>query len=311
MNVAAGAAPEAAFAVAAQPNARGRNSVVECQLPKLDVEGSNPFARFRRQEMTPVASWRLALPTPQRPKRYGTGRLPLPLLPRVDNRDTECRPWTAFRHQVGHLFAPRAPSWSPCHGRLIIRRGKNKGKLLAKVRKEIKHQLHRSGLERVLIYRFMMMTGLRKGEVASLPVEAVTLDAEQPCVHIQGKHAKSGRSAVLPLRPDLAAALRRHLARRDRDAGGNGLLFHVPSNFTRVFDADLKAAGIPKTDAHGRTLDIHCLRHTFATRLARNGTSPAIAQKLMRHSDIRLTMNLYTHLDLADAAGAVAALPAI
>ncbi len=24
---------------------RGRNSVVECQLPKLDVEGSNPFAR--------------------------------------------------------------------------------------------------------------------------------------------------------------------------------------------------------------------------------------------------------------------------
>ncbi len=24
----------------------GRNSVVECQLPKLDVEGSNPFARF-------------------------------------------------------------------------------------------------------------------------------------------------------------------------------------------------------------------------------------------------------------------------
>ncbi len=26
----------------------GRNSVVECQLPKLDVEGSNPFARFFR-----------------------------------------------------------------------------------------------------------------------------------------------------------------------------------------------------------------------------------------------------------------------
>ena len=24
----------------------GRNSAVECQLPKLDVEGSNPFARF-------------------------------------------------------------------------------------------------------------------------------------------------------------------------------------------------------------------------------------------------------------------------
>ncbi len=27
---------------------RGRNSVVECQLPKLDVAGSNPVARFQR-----------------------------------------------------------------------------------------------------------------------------------------------------------------------------------------------------------------------------------------------------------------------
>jgi len=30
----------------------------------------------------------------------------------------------------------------------------------------------------------------------------------------------------------------------------------------------------------------------------------------MRHRDIRLTMNTYTHLGLADTAGAVAALPA-
>ena len=65
------------------------------------------------------------------------------------------------------------------------------------------------------------------------------------------------------------------------------------------------------TGCQRRTLDIHCLRHTFATLLARNRVSPATAQKLMRHSDIRLTMNIYTHLDLADTASAVAALPAI
>jgi len=56
-------------------------------------------------------------------------------------------------------------------------------------------------------------------------------------------------------------------------------------------------------------VDVHSLRHTFATLLARNGVMPATAQRLMRHSDIRLTMNTYTHLDLADTAGAVAALP--
>lgn len=36
-----------------------------------------------------------------------------------------------------------------------------------------------------------------------------------------------------------------------------------------------------------------------------------MAQELMRHSDIRLTMNVYTHLHLADTPGAVEALPSI
>ncbi len=192
---------------------------------------------------------------------------------------------------------------------LTVRRGKNRGKPLANVREEVREHLRRLGRERALLYRFMIMTGLRKGEVATLPVSGLDLDGEHPCVHIEGRHAKSGRSAVLPLRRDLAEALRRHLGDLDDDAGE--FVFDVPSNFTRVFDADLAAAGIPKTDRQGRTLDVHCLRHTFATLLARSGVSPSVAQKLMRHSDIRLTMNIYTHLDLSDTAGAVAALPAV
>ena len=36
-----------------------------------------------------------------------------------------------------------------------------------------------------------------------------------------------------------------------------------------------------------------------------------MAWKFMRNSDIRLKMNTYTHPDLPDTAGAVAALPAI
>jgi len=56
-------------------------------------------------------------------------------------------------------------------------------------------------------------------------------------------------------------------------------------------------------------VDVHCLRHIFATLLARNGISQSVAQKLIRHSDIRPTMNTHTHLNLADTAGAVAPLP--
>ena len=61
--------------------------------------------------------------------------------------------------------------------------------------------------------------------------------------------------------------------------------------------------------ARSPALDRRWLGHTFATLLAGNGVSPAVAQKLLRHSDMRLTMNIYTHLDLADTADAVAALP--
>jgi len=61
----------------------------------------------------------------------------------------------------------------------------------------------------------------------------------------------------------------------------------------------------------GRTVDVHSLRGTFAALLARNGVSPSVAQKLMRHSDIRLTINTYTHLDLTDTVNAVASLPVL
>jgi len=88
-------------------------------------------------------------------------------------------------------------------------------------------------------------------------------------------------------------------------------LLHVPHDLVRVFDRDLAYTGIAKTDADGRTVDVHSLRHTFATLLSKAGVVPRMAQELMRHSDIRLTMNVYTHLQLAATAGAVEALPGI
>jgi len=65
-------------------------------------------------------------------------------------------------------------------------------------------------------------------------------------------------------------------------------LFHVPQDLVRILDRDL-AAGIAKTHADGRTVDVHSLRHTFATLLSKAGVLPRMAQELMRHSDIRLT----------------------
>ncbi len=69
-----------------------------------------------------------------------------------------------------------------------------------------------------------------------------------------------------------------------------------------VTDAQTGKTRIDKTYADGRTLDVHCLRHTFATLLSKSGVVPRMAQELMRHSDIRLTMNVYTYPQLIDTA---------
>ncbi|MBI9017081.1 MAG: tyrosine-type recombinase/integrase [Phycisphaerae bacterium] len=74
---------------------------------------------------------------------------------------------------------------------------------------------------------------------------------------------------------------------------GNMPLFNVPRDFIKIFDRDLKAAGITKRHLQGRTVDIYRLRHTFATMFSKARVNPRIAQELLRHSDISLTMNTY------------------
>lgn len=60
----------------------------------------------------------------------------------------------------------------------------------------------------------------------------------------------------------------------------------------------------------GRYADFHSARHFFITRLERAGVSPKMAQTLARHSDIRLTLQVYTHAGLHDQTAAIASLPA-
>jgi integrase len=59
----------------------------------------------------------------------------------------------------------------------------------------------------------------------------------------------------------------------------------------------------------GLYADFHSLRHFFITSLERVGISPKMAQTLARHSDIRLTLGIYTHVGLHDQTAAIAALP--
>ena len=61
----------------------------------------------------------------------------------------------------------------------------------------------------------------------------------------------------------------------------------------------------------GLYADFHSCRHLFITSLERAGVSPKMAQTLARHSDIRLTMNIYSHVDEQEQAEAIARLPVL
>ena len=60
----------------------------------------------------------------------------------------------------------------------------------------------------------------------------------------------------------------------------------------------------------GLFADFHGLRHLFITSLERAGVKPKMAQTLARHSDIRLTLGVYTHVGLSDCSAAIESLPA-
>jgi hypothetical protein len=66
---------------------------------------------------------------------------------------------------------------------------------------------------------------------------------------------------------------------------------------------------IDKRDERGRTIDVHALRTTFGTHLSKGGVVPRTAQAAMRHSDIKLTMGVYTDPKLLDVRGALDVLP--
>ena len=72
----------------------------------------------------------------------------------------------------------------------------------------------------------------------------------------------------------------------------------------------MEAAGIPKVTKEGK-LDFHGLRTTCATLLVESGASVKETQVIMRHSDPRLTMNIYAKVrqgTVGDAVERVAAL---
>ncbi len=191
---------------------------------------------------------------------------------------------------------------------------------------DLMDELIRKGKERYLIYKTLVLTGLRKGELASITLGQFEIDASHAYLILYAKDEKNRQGSTIPLRADLASELadwikeflasRQSEARRRRAAIPASIppsepLLNVPDGLTRIFDRDLAAAGIPKRDARNRVVDVHALRVTFCSHLCAAGVPLRTAQAAMRHSKPELTANIYTDPHLLDIAGAINALPAL
>lgn len=172
-----------------------------------------------------------------------------------------------------------------------------------------------NGADREILYLIAGYTGLRASELGSLTPASFDLNAAPPRVTVEAGYSKRKRLDLQPLPTHLTETIRHWLeARRSIDPKGRlwpGTWWQRAAEMLRE---DLKAAKIPYIDASERVFDFHALRHQFISMLALAGVHPKIAQQLARHSDINLTMNCYTHLELSEIAGSLelmAALPAI
>jgi integrase len=160
-------------------------------------------------------------------------------------------------------------------------------------------------------YVLMLVLGLRLGEALGLPWSCVNLDTGEVDVSWQlqrvggqlyHRETKTpGSDAPLPL-PAICLAAIKHQAEQQaiwqREAGpvwhDTGLLIttkygtpYEPRNFTRHFGARCRVAGVRYIKPHGT-------RRTCASLLAALDIHPQIAMRILRHSKITITMDIYT-----------------
>ena len=149
---------------------------------------------------------------------------------------------------------------------------------------------------RGLWYRVAFFAALRRSDLIRLTWGDV--DLERGVIVISRGKAK--RIDEVPIHPELRPAFQQAVP-------GHPSARVFPTAVTnRTRQRDFERAGMPSQDEEGFSLDLHSLRSSLHTRLAREGVPPQVAQRIMRHADYRTTLAAYTSLELADDAVGIA-----
>jgi len=132
----------------------------------------------------------------------------------------------------------------PLLDRMTVHRGKRKGEVYAKLRPEVQTRLERLGRERALVYKTLALTGLRRGELASITVGQCVLDAHPAYLVLEAAAEKNREGSTIPLRTDLADDLRQWLADKAtavQDAAGEAPTVRFDSKNTHRGENALQA----------------------------------------------------------------------
>ena len=134
-------------------------------------------------------------------------------------------------------------------------------------------------------------TGLRRSELQSLLWSDVNLDCEHPFILARASTTKNKKTEAIPLIQEVVEILK--ALRPEKWKPEDPVLYYTIPRMERI-RKDYKKLGLVYKDALGRDLDFHALRHTFATFLSKHGVTSRQLQALCRHSDPKLSANVYT-----------------
>jgi len=145
------------------------------------------------------------------------------------------------------------------------------------------------------VWRVCLATGLRAGELTSLEWDDVDWAAGK--LRVRAETSKSKRTRHVPMAATVVAILGRlrlHVAERPERESARRLLFtntaggHWREALSKRLKRCVRAAGLRED------IDLHTLRHTYATHLISRGVDPRTVQELLGHATMAAT-EIYTH----------------
>ncbi|MBR1676808.1 MAG: tyrosine-type recombinase/integrase [Clostridia bacterium] len=178
---------------------------------------------------------------------------------------------------------------NPCDGVEIKKHSsKHKPALTRTEQQQFLAKLDSIDSKHSLLFRFLLSTGLRIGEALALTKNDVDFDKHtvhvcKDVVFIKDKRiVQTPKSATSYRTVPIPTAICEQLK-----GVKTKLLFPVTYNAVNKSIQRLRKV-------LGFNFTIHTLRHTYATRLEEAQISPKIKQKLLGHSSLEMTQNVYT-----------------